>query len=42
MTLTRSDGDRHQFAIADRGLYTSVTGKMAAPGTDRKEGHAEA
>ncbi|VEA15276.1 phage late control gene D [Salmonella enterica subsp. enterica] len=27
MTLTRSDGDRHQFAIADRGAYTGVTAK---------------
>lgn len=27
MILTRSDGDRHQFAIADRGAYTGVTAK---------------
>ncbi|WP_058910990.1 phage late control D family protein [Entomohabitans teleogrylli] len=27
ITLTRSDGDRHQFAIADRGAYTGVTAK---------------
>jgi phage protein D len=27
MTITRSDGDRHQFAIADRGAYTGVTAK---------------
>ncbi|MEN3754950.1 phage late control D family protein [Mangrovibacter sp. SLW1] len=27
MTLARSDGDRHQFAIADRGAYTGVTAK---------------
>jgi len=27
MTLTRSDGDRHQFAIADRSAYTGVTAK---------------
>ena len=27
MTLTRSNGDRHQFAIADRGAYTGVTAK---------------
>ncbi|CFR19763.1 gene D protein [Yersinia frederiksenii] len=25
--VTRSDGDRHQFAIADRGTYTGVTAK---------------
>lgn len=25
VTITRSDGDRHQFAIADRGAYTGVT-----------------
>lgn len=27
VTITRSDGDRHQFAIADRGAYTGVTAK---------------
>lgn len=27
MTLERRDGDRHQFAIADRGAYTGVTVK---------------
>lgn len=27
MILTRSDGDRHQFAIADRAAYTGVTAK---------------
>ena len=27
MTIERSDGDRHQFAIADRGAYTGVTAK---------------
>ncbi|EPO8472443.1 TPA: phage late control D family protein [Yersinia enterocolitica] len=27
VTLTRHDGDRHQFAIADRGAYTGVTAK---------------
>ncbi|WP_089653473.1 phage tail sheath subtilisin-like domain-containing protein [Escherichia coli] len=27
ITLTRSDGDRHHFAIADRGAYTGVTAK---------------
>ncbi|EOT1168262.1 phage late control D family protein [Cronobacter turicensis] len=27
ITITRSDGDRHQFAIADRGAYTGVTAK---------------
>lgn len=27
MTLERGDGDRHQFAIADREAYTSVTAK---------------
>lgn len=27
MTLERRDGDRHQFAIADRGAYTGVTAK---------------
>ncbi|EMR5303701.1 phage late control D family protein, partial [Escherichia coli] len=26
-TITRSDGDRHHFAIADRGAYTGVTAK---------------
>jgi len=25
VTIARSDGDRHQFAIADRGAYTGVT-----------------
>ncbi|ARD63297.1 hypothetical protein Y71_26695 [Kosakonia radicincitans DSM 16656] len=25
VTITRRDGDRHQFAIADRGAYTGVT-----------------
>lgn len=27
ITIERSDGDRHQFAIADRGAYTGVTAK---------------
>lgn len=27
MTLTRSDGARHQFAIADRGAYNGLTAK---------------
>lgn len=27
ITITRSDGDRHQFSIADRGAYTGVTAK---------------
>ncbi|HEM6615346.1 TPA: phage late control D family protein [Yersinia enterocolitica] len=27
VTLTRSDGDQHQFAIADRGAYTGVIAK---------------
>ncbi|KFK93383.1 MULTISPECIES: phage late control D family protein [unclassified Serratia (in: enterobacteria)] len=27
VTLERRDGDRHQFAIADRGAYTGVTAK---------------
>jgi len=27
MTIERGDGDRHQFAIADRGAYTGVTAK---------------
>ena len=27
MTISRSDGDRHQFSIADRGAYTGVTAK---------------
>ncbi len=27
VTITRRDGDRHQFAIADRGAYTGVTAK---------------
>lgn len=27
MTIERADGDRHQFAIADRGAYTGVTAK---------------
>ncbi|MCS2150262.1 phage late control D family protein [Scandinavium sp. H17S15] len=27
ITIQRSDGDRHQFAIADRGAYTGVTAK---------------
>jgi phage protein D len=27
LTLERRDGDRHQFAIADRGAYTGVTAK---------------
>ncbi|EOL8986187.1 phage late control D family protein [Cronobacter dublinensis] len=27
ITITRRDGDRHQFAIADRGAYTGVTAK---------------
>lgn len=27
VTIERSDGDRHQFAIADRGAYTGVTAK---------------
>lgn len=27
ITLERRDGDRHQFAIADRGAYTAVTVK---------------
>ncbi|MEH5890359.1 phage late control D family protein [Enterobacter roggenkampii] len=27
VTITRSDGDRHQFAIADRGAYSGVTAK---------------
>ncbi|EET0591735.1 phage late control D family protein [Escherichia coli] len=27
MTLTRGDGDRHQFSIADRGAYTGVTAR---------------
>ncbi len=27
VTITRGDGDRHQFAIADRGAYTGVTAK---------------
>jgi len=28
MTLERGDGDRHQFAIADREAYTGVTAKL--------------
>lgn len=27
MTISRSDGDRHHFSIADRGAYTGVTAK---------------
>ncbi|EOC1312481.1 phage late control D family protein [Cronobacter turicensis] len=27
VVITRSDGDRHQFAIADRGAYTGVTAR---------------
>ncbi|MBZ7627883.1 phage late control D family protein [Klebsiella michiganensis] len=27
VTIIRSDGDRHQFSIADRGAYTGVTAK---------------
>ncbi len=27
ITIQRGDGDRHQFAIADRGAYTGVTAK---------------
>lgn len=27
MTVERGDGDRHQFAIADREAYTGVTAK---------------
>lgn len=27
VTITRSDGDSHQFSIADRGAYTGVTAK---------------
>lgn len=27
VTITRSEGDRHQFTIADRGAYTGVTAK---------------
>lgn len=27
VTITRSDGDRHQFAIADRGAYTGVSAR---------------
>lgn len=27
ITIQRSDGDRHQFSIADRGAYTGVTAK---------------
>lgn len=27
VTITRADGDRHQFSIADRGAYTGVTAK---------------
>jgi len=27
VTITRSDGDRHHFSIADRGAYTGVTAK---------------
>ncbi|WP_460645840.1 phage late control D family protein [Leclercia adecarboxylata] len=27
VTISRSDGDRHQFSIADRGAYTGVTAK---------------
>lgn len=27
VTITRGDGDRHQFLIADRGAYTGVTAK---------------
>jgi phage protein D len=27
MTIERGDGDRHQFAIADREAYTGVTAK---------------
>ena len=27
MTIERRDGDRHQFAIADRAAYTGVTAK---------------
>lgn len=27
VTITRGDGDRHQFSIADRGAYTGVTAK---------------
>lgn len=27
VTIVRSDGDRHQFAIADRGAYTGVSAK---------------
>lgn len=27
ITITRSDGDRHQFSIADRGAYTGVSAK---------------
>ncbi|MEG5754455.1 contractile injection system protein, VgrG/Pvc8 family, partial [Enterobacter hormaechei] len=27
VTISREDGDRHQFSIADRGAYTGVTAK---------------
>lgn len=30
VTITRGDGDRHQFSIADRGAYTGVTVKCCA------------
>jgi phage protein D len=33
MTLTRSDGDRHQFAIADRGLIPALRQNGCTPKT---------
>ncbi|STU58900.1 putative prophage tail protein [Klebsiella pneumoniae subsp. ozaenae] len=45
VTITRSDGDRHQFSIADRGAYTGVNGKMVAhqrPETTKAKGDVKA
>lgn len=45
MTLERGDGDRHQFAIADREAYTGVTAKWLhtkAPGKAKAKKEQEA
>ena len=44
ITITRSDGDRHHFAIADRGAYTGVTAKVVThqrPEAAKAEGKTE-
>jgi len=41
ITIQRSDGDRHQFAIADRGAYTGVTAKWLHTRDPKPQKHAQ-